>query len=112
MRWWGWRCLQASPAFAHAFLERATAGRQRGRRLAAELTLTFTEGVEPLFSTIEVRGPNGAAMPGQAACRAGHDRQLIVDAADAAAGALYGGLARDLGRYPQDRGQIQFTVTH
>jgi copper resistance protein C len=54
---------QASPAFAHAFLERASP--PVGSEVAAsppELSMTYTEGVEPLFSTIEVDGPNGAAI--------------------------------------------------
>jgi len=54
---------QVSPVFAHAFLERASP--PVGSELAAappELSITFTEGVEPLFSTIEVHGANGAAI--------------------------------------------------
>jgi copper resistance protein C len=53
----------ASPAFAHAFLQRASPA--AGSEVAAsppELSMTFTEGVEPLFSTIEVRDANGAAV--------------------------------------------------
>ena len=49
----------ASPAFAHAFLERPSS------EVAAsppELSMTYTEGVEPLFSTMEVGGPNGEAI--------------------------------------------------
>jgi methionine-rich copper-binding protein CopC len=55
--------VQASPAFAHAFLERASP--PVGSELATappELSITFTEGVEPLFSTIQVHGANGAAI--------------------------------------------------
>ena len=54
---------QASPAFAHAFLERASP--PVGSEVAAsppELSMTYTEGVEPLFSTMEVGGPNGEAI--------------------------------------------------
>ncbi len=54
---------QASPVFAHAFLERASP--PVGSEVPAsppELAITFTEGVEPLFSTIEVHGANGAAV--------------------------------------------------
>jgi methionine-rich copper-binding protein CopC len=49
---------QAAPAFAHAFLERANP--PVGSEIAASppaVSITFTEGVEPLFSTIEVHGP-------------------------------------------------------
>jgi hypothetical protein len=54
----------ASPVFAHAILERASP--PVGSEVAAspsELSLTFTEGVEPLFSMIELRGANGAVVP-------------------------------------------------
>jgi len=67
MRWAGLIGLalltQAAPAFAHAFLERASP--PVGSEIAAsppEIAITFTEGVEPLFSAIEVHGPNGAAV--------------------------------------------------
>jgi copper resistance protein C len=53
----------ASPAFAHAFLERASP--PVGSEIAAsppELSMTFTEGVEPLFSTIEVRAATGTVV--------------------------------------------------
>jgi copper resistance protein C len=54
---------QAAPAFAHAFLERANP--PVGSAIATsppQLAITFTEGVEPLFSTIEVHGQNGAVV--------------------------------------------------
>jgi len=50
----------ASPAFAHAFLEHASP--PVGSEVATsppELSITFTEGVEPLFSAIAVDGANG-----------------------------------------------------
>ena len=52
--------LSASPRRAHAFLERASP--PVGSEVAApprQISLTFTEGVEPLFSTIELRGADG-----------------------------------------------------
>ena len=55
--------VQASPVFAHAFLERASP--PVGSEVTVsppELSITFTEGVEPLFSTIAVHGANGAAI--------------------------------------------------
>jgi hypothetical protein len=68
MRWSGLVGLallaQVSPACAHAFLEHASP--PVGSEIATSpsvLAITFTEGVEPLFSTIELRGPNGAAVP-------------------------------------------------
>ena len=49
--------MQASPVFAHAFLERASP--PVGSEVTVsppELSITFTEGVESLFSTIAVHG--------------------------------------------------------
>jgi hypothetical protein len=53
----------APPAWAHAFLERANppVGSDVGTS-PPEVAITFTEGVEPLFSSIELHGPNGAAV--------------------------------------------------
>jgi methionine-rich copper-binding protein CopC len=50
----------ASPAFAHAFLQSASP--RVGSELAtppAAVTITFTENVEPDFSTIEVQNAHG-----------------------------------------------------
>ena len=50
--------LSAPPASAHALLERAIPS--AGGEVAMsppEIVLTFTERVEPLFSTIELRNP-------------------------------------------------------
>ena len=54
----------ASPASAHALLERALP--PVGSEITGpprQIVLTFTEGVEPLFSTIELRGPGGSVVP-------------------------------------------------
>jgi hypothetical protein len=71
----------ASPAFAHAILERASP--LVGSEVPApphEITLTFTEGVEPLFSTIEVRDAHGAAVAtGKARTDKGNNRRLVVE---------------------------------
>jgi copper resistance protein C len=71
----------ASPAFAHAFLERASppVGSAVGTS-PPELYITFTEGVEPLFSTIEVRDATGAAIAtGEPRIAPGNDRRLVID---------------------------------
>jgi copper resistance protein C len=68
------------PALAHALLERASP--PVGSELAEpprQLTLTFTEGIEPLFSTIELRTANGAAVPLGKPHVAADNRQLLVD---------------------------------
>lgn len=72
--------LTASPAFAHAFLERADPP------VGSEVTtpphrimLRFTEGIEPLFSTVEVRDANGATIAiGKPQTGPGNDRELLV----------------------------------
>jgi copper resistance protein C len=72
---------QASPVFAHAFLERASP--PVGSEVAAsppELSITFTEGVEPLFSTIEVHGANGGTVPtGKPHVAPDNNRRLAVE---------------------------------
>ena len=55
--------IPVSPGFAHAFLEKADP--PVGSEIAnspPRVSITFTEGVEPLFSTIEVQGANGSAV--------------------------------------------------
>jgi copper resistance protein C len=55
--------LSAAPALAHAMLD--TANPKVGSTQAAaprEVVLSFTEDLEPAFSTIEVRSENGAVM--------------------------------------------------
>lgn len=72
---------QASPALSHAFLEKASP--PVGSEIAAppsELSITFSEGVEPVFSTIEVRGPDGAVIAtGKPRAAPGSDRRLSVE---------------------------------
>ena len=72
---------QTSPVFAHAFLERASP--PVGSEVTVsppELSITFTEGVEPLFSTIAVHGANGAAIAtGKPHVAPDSNRRLIVE---------------------------------
>jgi methionine-rich copper-binding protein CopC len=72
--------VQASPVFAHAFLERASPPVGGEATVSPpELSITFTEGVEPLFSTITVHGMNGAAIAtGKPHVTPDSNRQLIV----------------------------------
>jgi methionine-rich copper-binding protein CopC len=68
-------------ATAHAFLERASP--PVGSEVAAaprEITLTFTEGIEPLFSTIELRDAQGTTVAtGQLHAQQGNNRRLVVE---------------------------------
>ena len=83
-----WLCLLGlavlapqSPASAHAFLERANP--PVGSEIAAsppELSITFTEGVEPLFSNIELHAANGPPVViGKLHTAANDDRKLVVE---------------------------------
>ena len=70
----------AAPALAHAFLERASppAGSEVTTS-PSELSITFTEGVEPSFSTIEVRSEGGAPVStGKPYIAADNNRRLAV----------------------------------
>jgi methionine-rich copper-binding protein CopC len=73
--------LLASPALAHAFLERASPPVGSESAVApAELSLTFTEGVEAAFSTIEVRDPAGVVVPiGKPHIASDNNRRLVVE---------------------------------
>ena len=71
----------ASSARAHAALERAVppVGSQVDQA-PRQVVLTFTEGVEAAFSTIELRGPNGSPVTiGQPQMANGNKRQLSVE---------------------------------
>jgi methionine-rich copper-binding protein CopC len=71
----------ASPAFAHAFLERASP--PVGASVDAsppELSIQFTEGVEPAFSTIEVNRADGVAVAaGKPHLAPDNNRRLMID---------------------------------
>jgi methionine-rich copper-binding protein CopC len=56
-------CLFGHAAWAHAFLDRASPA--VGSEVSGSppaLTLTYTEPVEPLFSTVEVKNAGGATV--------------------------------------------------
>jgi copper resistance protein C len=72
--------LPWSGAHAHAFLERASPPVGSTVDVSPpELAITFTEGVEPLFSTIDVHDPNGASVAtGKPHLGADNARRLVV----------------------------------
>ena len=78
----GWRCCCGIARLrARVPGARQSAGRQRGRPPRRPSScITFTEGVEPLFSTIEVRDANGAAVStGKPHVAPDNDRRLVVE---------------------------------
>jgi copper resistance protein C len=118
MRWPGLIAVAAlalaPPAFAHAFLERASppVGSEVGAS-PSELYITFTEGVEPLFSTIEVRDAGGAAVAaGKPHVAPGNDRRLVIDLPKLSAGTytvIWHVTSVDTHK---TEGTYHFTVTH
>ena len=105
---------QASPVFAHAFLERASP--PVGSEIAAappELSITFTEGVEPLFSTIEVHGAGGTAVStGTPHVAPGNNRRLTVELPKLPQGTytvIWHATSVDTHK---TEGNYQFTITH
>jgi methionine-rich copper-binding protein CopC len=118
MRWLGLIGLAmlalALPAFAHAFLERASP--PVGSNVGAsppELYITFSEAVEPLFSTIEVHDAGGAAIAaGKPHVAPGNDRQLVIDLPMLPSGSytvIWHVTSVDTHK---TEGSYQFTVTH
>jgi hypothetical protein len=69
----------ASPAgaSAHAFLDRALPGAGATVPPPSELRLTFTEAVEPSFSSVTLQAQDGARIP-TAAPKAAEDGQQLV----------------------------------
>ena len=106
--------LQASPAFAHAFLERASP--PVGSELTAappDLSITFTEGVEPLFSTIEVHGANGSTIAiGKPHVASDSNQRLIAELPKLPPGVytvIWHVTSVDTHK---TEGKYQFTITH
>jgi len=73
-----WMLAIAPAASAHAFLEHASPGVGSTVAAPAELRLTFTERVEPLFSRVTVRSPAGTPLPAGRLETARNGQQLVV----------------------------------
>ncbi len=73
-------CLLAGPAFAHAHLKAAVPAVDGTVNTApAAVDLTFTEGVNPKFSSVTVTGPDGTKVKaGTPELAAGGDTTLHV----------------------------------
>ncbi len=72
-------CLFGHAAWAHAFLDRASPA--VGSEVSGSppaLTLTYSEPVEPLFSTVEVKNAGGAAVNDGKAAPSADGRVLMV----------------------------------
>jgi hypothetical protein len=106
--------LIASPAFAHAFLERAEP--PVGSEVASpphRITLKFTEGIEPFFSTIEVRDAQGALVAtGKPHTAPGDNRELDLDLPDLHSGRYTVTWHVTSVDTHKTEGSFQFTVGH
>jgi hypothetical protein len=75
--------------------------------------LTFTEGVEPAFSTIELRDPHGGTVGiGAAHTAPGNNRELVADLPSLGSGryrVIWHATSVDTHK---TEGSYQFTVTH
>jgi methionine-rich copper-binding protein CopC len=103
-----------SEAFAHAFLERASP--PVGSEITTsppELSILFTEGVEPLFSQIEVGGADGAAIAtGKPHLAPDSNRRLIIELPKLPPGTytvIWHATSVDTHK---TEGNFKFTVTH
>jgi methionine-rich copper-binding protein CopC len=67
-----------APVFAHAFLNHASPGAGATVAAPSDVTLSFTEPVEPRFSTVTVRDAAGAKVGTSAPSTGEGGRVLIV----------------------------------
>ena len=81
--------LIATPAFAHAQLEKATPAVGGTVASASEIRLEFSEGVEPKFTKVSVTGPGGAVPLGAAKTEPSNQAVLVVPITKALAAGAY-----------------------
>ena len=81
--------LIATPALAHAQLEKATPPVGGTVASASEIRLEFSEGVEPKFTKVSVAGPAGAVSLGPAKTEPSNQAVLIVPISKALAAGAY-----------------------
>jgi methionine-rich copper-binding protein CopC len=65
-------------AYAHAQLESASPPVGGTVEAPAQISITFSEGVEPKFSGVAVSGPGGAVPVGKASVAPGDNKVLVV----------------------------------
>ena len=66
-------------AYAHAQLESASPPVGGTVESPAQISITFSEGVEPKFSGVAVSGPGGAVPIGKAGVAPGDNKVLVVN---------------------------------
>jgi methionine-rich copper-binding protein CopC len=70
--------LGVGPAFAHAFLQSAVPPVGGTVAPPSEIRITFSEGVEPKFSRVELSGPGGAVPVGKPGVAPDDDKVMFV----------------------------------
>jgi copper resistance protein C len=68
----------ATPAFAHAQLEKASPPVGGTVSRPSEIRLTFSEGVEPRFTKVSLTGQGGAAVPLGAAKTEPNNQAVLI----------------------------------
>ena len=68
----------SAAAYAHAQLESASPPVGGTVESPAQISITFSEGVEPKFSGVAVSGPGGAVPVGKASVAPGDNKVLVV----------------------------------
>jgi copper resistance protein C len=81
--------LAATPAFAHAQLEKASPAVGGTVSRPSEIRLTFSEGVEPKFTKVSLTGPGGAVPLGAAKTESGNQAVLIAPITKPLAAGVY-----------------------
>jgi methionine-rich copper-binding protein CopC len=70
--------LCGSGAFAHALLKSASPPVGGTVSAPSEITIHFSEGIEPKFSGLALSGPKGAVPVGKTAVAPGDDKAMVV----------------------------------
>lgn len=70
--------LAVSPVFAHALLQSAVPPVGGTVSAPTEIRITYSEGIEPLFSGITLSGPDGAVPVGPATTAPGDDKVMVI----------------------------------
>jgi methionine-rich copper-binding protein CopC len=74
----GLLALSGAPAFAHALLTSASPPVGGTVSAPSQITIHFSEGIEPKFSGVALTGPKGAVPVGRAAVAPGDNATMVV----------------------------------
>jgi methionine-rich copper-binding protein CopC len=74
----GGLALCSPAAFAHALLKSASPPVGGSVSAPSQITIHFSEGIEPKFSGVALSGPKGAIPVGQTGLAPGDDKAMVV----------------------------------